>query len=208
MGFNLDRVPFYDYIHPDDKAMVAERHIRRLRGEDLPSVYSFRLINDRGEERWFELNTSAITWEGEPSTLNFLRDITAHKALEAELQHARRMEALGTLAGGIAHDFNNLLMGIQGRISMMLMDSDASHPHYSDLKDIEDIIGSGADLTKQLLGFSRGGRYEVKATDLNSLIKQTFELFGRTKKHIRIQRRFQKGLWAARVDRGQFERFS
>ncbi len=205
LGFNLDRVPFYDYIHPDDKAMVAERHIRRLRGEDLPSVYSFRLINDRGEERWFELNTSAITWEGEPATLNFLRDITAHKALEAELQHARRMEALGTLAGGIAHDFNNLLMGIQGRISMMLMDSDASHPHYSDLKDIEDIIGSGADLTKQLLGFSRGGRYEVKATDLNSLIKQTFELFGRTKKHIRIQRRFQKGLWAAEVDRGQFE---
>jgi nitrogen-specific signal transduction histidine kinase/CheY-like chemotaxis protein len=146
-----------------------------------------------------------ITWEGKPSTLNFLRDITRQKALEAELQHARRMEALGTLAGGIAHDFNNLLMGIQGRISMMLMSSDASHPHFQDLKDIEDIIRSGANLTKQLLGFSRGGRYEVKATDMNVLIKQTFDLFGRAKKGIRIQRRFQKELWAAEVDRGQLE---
>jgi two-component system cell cycle sensor histidine kinase/response regulator CckA len=205
LGFDLDRASFVDYIHPDDKAMVTKRHIRRLQGQDEPSVSSFRLINDRGEERWVELNTSLITWEGKVSTLSFLRDITAQKALEAELQHARRMEALGTLAGGIAHDFNNLLMGIQGRVSMMLINSDASHPHYQDLKDIEDIIRSGADLTKQLLGFSRGGRYEVRATDLNSLIKQTSELFGRTKKHIRIQRRFQKDLWAAEVDRGQFE---
>jgi CheY-like chemotaxis protein len=115
------------------------------------------------------------------------------------------MEALGTLAGGIAHDFNNLLMGIQGRISMMLINIDSSHLHYRDLKDIEEIIGSGADLTKQLLGFSRGGRYEVRATDLNRLIKHTFDLFGRMKKHIRIQRRFQRDLWAAEVDRGQFE---
>ena len=205
MGFDLDRVSVFDYIHPEDRTMVLDRHRRRLLGEDLPSIYSFRLINDRGEERWFELNTSLINWEGKPSTLNFLRDITAQKALEAELQNARRMEALGTLAAGIAHDFNNLLMGIQGRISMMLMDSDTSHPHYRDLKDIEDIITSGADLTKQLLGFSRGSRYDVRATDLNSLIKHTFDLFGRTKKHIRIQRRFQKDLWAAEVDRGQFE---
>jgi PAS domain S-box-containing protein len=205
MGFDLDRVSFVDYIHPDDRTMVTQRHIRRLQGQEEPSVYSFRLINDRGEESWVELNTAVITWEGKVSTLSFLRDITSQKALEAELQQARRMEALGTLAGGVAHDFNNLLMGIQGRVSMMLMNSDASHPHYQDLKDIEDIIRSGADLTKQLLGFSRGGRYEVRATDLNSLIKQSFELFGRTKKHIKIQRRLQKDLWAAEVDRGQFE---
>jgi len=203
--FDLDRVPFYDYIHPEDKSMVIGRNMRRMQGEDLPSVYSFRLINDRGEERWVELNTSLIHWEGKPSTLNFLRDITVHKTLEAELHQARRMEALGTLAGGIAHDFNNLLMGIQGRISMMLINIDSSHLHYRDLKDIEEIIGSGADLTKQLLGFSRGGRYEVRATDLNRLIKHTFDLFGRMKKHIRIQRRFQRDLWAAEVDRGQFE---
>jgi two-component system cell cycle sensor histidine kinase/response regulator CckA len=205
MGFDLDRKPFHDYIHPEDRTMVLERHVRRVKGEDLPSVYSFRLINDRGEERWVQLNTSVINWEGKLSTLNFLRDITNQKALEAELQHARGMEALGTLAGGIAHDFNNLLMGIRGRISIMLMNNDASHPHYGDLKDIEEIITSGADLTKQLLGFSRGGRREAKVTDLNGLIEQSSELFRRTNKHIRIRRGFQNNLWAAEVDRGQLD---
>jgi CheY-like chemotaxis protein len=85
------------------------------------------------------------------------------------------------------------------------MNIDTSHLHYRDLRDIEEIIRSGSDLTKQLLGFSRGGRYEVKATDLNRLIKHTFDLFGRMKKDIRIQRRFERDLWVAEVDRGQFE---
>ncbi len=205
LGFDLDRKPFYDYIHPEDRAVVLERHVRRIQGEVLPSVYSFRLINDRDEERWVQLNTSVIDWEGKPSTLNFLRDITNQKALEAELQHARGMEALGTLAGGIAHDFNNLLMGIRGRISIMLLDNDASHPHYGDLKDIDDIIKSGAELTRQLLGFSRGGRGEAKVADLNGLIEQGSELFRRTNKHIRVQRRFQRDLWAAEVERGQLD---
>jgi len=137
--------------------------------------------------------------------LNLLRDITALKTLEAELQQARRMEALGTLAGGIAHDFNNLLMGIQGRISIMLMNTDPFRSYYGDLKDIEEIIRSGAGLTKQLLGFSRGGRCEVKATDMNGLIEKTSELFGRTNKHIRIQKKFPEDLWGAEVDRGQLE---
>lgn len=205
MGLDLDKKPFYEYIHPEDRAMVMERHRRRLQGEMLPSVYSFRLINDGGEQRWVELNTSVMNWEGRPSTLNFLRDITVQKTLEAELQQARRMESIGTLAGGIAHDFNNLLMGIQGRVSLMLMKADTSDPDYRDLKDIEEIVKSGADLTKQLLGFSRGGRYEVKPTDLNQLIRQTLELFSRTKKHIRIRRRFQSDLWPAEIDRGQLE---
>ena len=71
------------------------------------------------------------------------------------------MEAIGTLAGGIAHDFNNLLMGIQGRASLMLVDSDASHPHYAHLKAIEDHVRSASELTRQLLGLARGGKYEA-----------------------------------------------
>ena len=118
----LARTPFLRLIHPDDRDTVTDRHLRRLKGEKVPTPYTFRILNNAGGELWVELNAVLITWEGKPGTLNFLRDITEHKNLEAQLQQAQKMEAIGTLAGGIAHDFNNLLMGIQGRTSLMFMD--------------------------------------------------------------------------------------
>ena len=115
------------------------------------------------------------------------------------------MEAVGTLAGGIAHDFNNLLMGIQGYASLMLFDTGPNHPHYEKLKRIEDQVKSAADLTRQLLGFARGGRYETRSTDLNELIERTTSMFERTKKEISIDRRYGENLWPVEVDRGQIE---
>jgi signal transduction histidine kinase len=194
-----------NYIHPEDRQMVIERHSKRLKGEKVPNTYSLRLRNRDGEELWAELNVVLVNWEGKPATLNFLRDITLQKQLETQFQQIRRLEALGTLAGGIAHDFNNLLMGIQGRTSLMMMNADFSHLHYEDLKGIEDIVKSGVDLTKQLLGFGRKGKYEVKPTDLNKLVHTSSQMFGRTKKEIKIHAKYQKNIWAAEVDRGQIE---
>ncbi|HET6488545.1 MAG TPA: PAS domain S-box protein [Syntrophales bacterium] len=133
------------------------------------------------------------------------RDITQTRQLEAQLLQAQKMEAIGTLAGGIAHDFNNLLMGIQGHVSLVLMDITGEHPHSAHLTGIENMIRSGATLTRQLLGFARGGKYEVKPTDLNDLIKKSSDMFGRTKKEIKITRREQEGTWVVDADRGQIE---
>nr|MBC8362099.1 PAS domain S-box protein [Candidatus Desulfatibia profunda] len=134
-----------------------------------------------------------------------LRDVTEAKKTEKQLQQAQRMEAIGTLAGGIAHDFNNLLMGIQGRTSLMLMDTEFSHPFFEHLKGIEDYIKSAADLTRQLLAFARSGKYEVKPTDLNELVHKSAELFGRTKKEISIHKKYRKGIWSVEVDQSQIE---
>lgn len=123
-----------------------------------------------------------------------------------ELFHqAQKIEAMGILAGGITHDFNNLLMGIQGRASLMLMDIDPSHSFYEHLKGIEEQVISAADLTKQLLGFAGRGKYEVRSTDLNELIKKTSRMFGCTKKEIKIHCRFQEDLWAVEIDLEQIE---
>ena len=88
---------FLDYIHPDDKDMVIEHHRKRLTGEEIPEIYSFRLIDREGNIRWIQNNGVIVEWDGRPATLNFLLDITeqiqADKALrESEGKYRQLFE--------------------------------------------------------------------------------------------------------------------
>ena len=132
-------------------------------------------------------------------------DITENKRLQDQLQRAQKMEAIGTLAGGIAHDFNNLLMGIQGNASLGLMQLDTSHPCYERMKNIEKLVTNGSQLTKQLLGFARRGRYETKETNINKFIENSTAIFGRTKKEIQIFKNYAPDICTVHVDRSQME---
>lgn len=127
------------------------------------------------------------------------------KLIQDQLLQSQKMEAVGTLAGGIAHDFNNILAGIQGYASLMQMDLPSNHPNHARLQKIEDLVGSGASLTRQLLGFGRGGKYEVKPTNLNQVIVKSSEIFSRTRKELTVYREFEKGLWSVEADQGQIE---
>ncbi len=194
-----------NYIHPKQREKFIEWYKSRLRDNTHSNTYSFSIINDDGIEIWFELNVVIITWEGKPAALNFLKDISNQKRLEAQVHQAQRLESIGTLAGGIAHDFNNLLMGIQGSASVMLLDINEGDPHYENVKLIERCIKSGALLTKQLLGFARRGKYVVKPADLNEVANRTSIIFGRTRKEITIHRKYLKDLLMVEVDVGQIE---
>jgi signal transduction histidine kinase/ActR/RegA family two-component response regulator len=125
--------------------------------------------------------------------------------LEKQLLQAQKMEAIGTLAGGIAHDFNNLLMGVQGYSSLIRLDINSSDPNYEMLKNIEQYVIRGAELTKQLLGFARGGKYELKQANLNEILKKSSQMFGRTKKEISIFTKLDPDLKTVEVDQGQIE---
>ena len=138
-------------------------------------------------------------------TLGMYRDITEKKKLEAQLERARRLEGLGTLAGGVAHNFNNLLMGIQGNVSLILLETDATHPHYKRLKSIEGLVKNGAKLTGQLLGYARGGAYEFKPISLNQLVEETSDIFSMTKKEVTIHRELAHDLFPVKADQGQIE---
>jgi signal transduction histidine kinase/CheY-like chemotaxis protein len=127
------------------------------------------------------------------------------KKLQDQLFQAQKFEAIGTLAGGIAHDFNNLLMGIQGRASLISFDLEPSHPLSEHINAIEEYVRGATDLTKQLLGFARGGKYEVRTIDINELLLESATMFGRTKKEIRIHIKLQDPSPVVAADRGQIE---
>lgn len=84
----LRSMPFSEFIHPEDQAMVFERHLSRLKGEKLDQVYSFRTIDKSGSIKWLEINATLFEWEGRPATLNFLSDITARKHAEEALRES------------------------------------------------------------------------------------------------------------------------
>jgi PAS domain S-box-containing protein len=91
----LSSMPFVDLVHPDDREMVVERHIKRIRGEQAPGVYTFRMVDKQGDVKWLEVNAVVMDWEGRPATLNFLSDVTERiQAEEALKQYSERLEEM------------------------------------------------------------------------------------------------------------------
>jgi len=201
----LENIPFDSFIHPEDNAKNIGEQMQRLEEDKLPGTYSFRVIHRDNKLLWVDLNVVPIQWEGKPAALNFSRDVTEKKRLEEQLLQAQKMEAIGTMAGGIAHDFNNLLMGILGNASLILSETSANYPYHTEIKNIEQYAQNGAHLTRQLLGFARGGKYELIPTDLNRLVKKTAEMFSHTRKEIRIYEKYEANIRAVNVDQGQIE---
>ena len=210
-----------EFLQLDLAAMIPDAEARRRiealhsaipgQGNRKLNLETVHLKKD-GSSLAVEILSHAIEYRGQHVVLNVARDISRRieveeekKSLESQLIHAQKMEAIGTLAGGVAHDFNNLLMGMQGRLSMIRMVSEPDQSHYRHIDQIEQGINSAADLTKQLLGFARKGKYEIRPTRINTLVEDSTRLFIRTRKEIKLKTDFEKDLWTAKVDRGQIE---
>jgi len=213
------------YANPKAVSLINKTEDQLLSSDftDLFDESSHQRIKDQLEE--MNISPGPITFNG-PLTLNgrevslnllpvmdksqktlivILNDVSEQKRMEAQFIQAQKMEAIGTLAGGIAHDFNNLLMVIQGNVSLMLLDTPPTHSHYEMLRMIEKQVHSGSKLTSQLLGYARKGRYEVKPINLNLLIEETSEAFGRTRKNITLHLDLAKDLRPCQADQGQIE---
>ncbi len=197
---------FLEYLHPDDHdvAMNALAAVIHHTNKGIPT--ELRIRDAQGA--WTHIEVLASNCLANPAIRGIVanaREVSERKRFEAQLQNAQKMEAIGRLAGGIAHDFNNILMGIQGYISLMLLKIDLMHPDFEKVMNIQSLVQSGADLTGKLLGFARGGRYETKPTDVNTLLAKTVNLFGRTKKEITVHQSYEKTPWTVEVDRVQIE---
>ena len=106
-GFALEEIasrPFLDFVHGDDRALVAGNYLKRLRGEEADASYEFRIIDKGGLTRWVHIHAVAFQWEGRPATLNFLADVTERHALQDNLGRslAERETILRTAPVGIS----------------------------------------------------------------------------------------------------------
>jgi PAS domain S-box-containing protein len=330
--------PIADFIHPDDRQLILDRHQRRLQGEHPPSVYSFKVTAKDGQVKLLEIKAVAIAWEGQAATLNLLTDITERRRaeealreseekyrevfqgspdaitiadvndgrlldmnqgffrlsgysrdeaigrtvfdlnifvnpgdrdryieiirregkidgyelqlhsrdgtihdgllsarplrysgrdcmavvvrnitplkraqrdkarLEAQLQQAQKMEAVGTLAGGIAHDFNNILQAITGYIEVMASQEDQGPQTRDYLAQIAKAIERATDLVRRLLTFSRKVEPELRPVDLNLEVRQAIQILERTiPKMISIETRLADDLGTISGDANQLE---
>jgi PAS domain S-box-containing protein len=193
------------HVHPEDHAVVEAAEEASKRGERFQAEY--RVIRQDGRVIW--VNDTAVVVPGSdlhPLMEGIIVDITERKQFEAQLQQARRMEAVGRLAGGIAHDFNNLLTIIKGYTELALMRAKGLPELKTDIERIEDASERASGLVRQLLAFSRRQVLQPKVLDLNSIVIGLDKLLRRLMdEDIEMLTVADKPVGAIKADPGQIE---
>ncbi len=165
------REPWTERIHPDDRP-GADAEYQAAFETRRPFTIEYRLRRADGEYRWV-VDAAAPRNGPDGGFLGFVgccTDVTDRRQLQQRLKQMERHEAITRLAGGIAHDFNNLLTGILGHCSLLLEDPSLSLEARGDLTQIQRSAARAADLTRQLLAFSRRQILAPRLLDLNRVV--------------------------------------
>ncbi|MEE8350548.1 MAG: response regulator [Acidobacteriota bacterium] len=159
-----------------------------------------------GSEFPIELSLSSWLTETGRAYCALIRDLTEENTLKEQLFQSQKMEAIGILAGGVAHDFNNILTGINGLSSLVLEQLDSDSMIYDDLREIHELGGRAAGLTRQLLTFSRQLPPKVTQLNLDSLITNFMKIMTRViGEDVDLQVKSQAGNTIIKADGGQIE---
>jgi len=190
---------------------------RQVMLDDLQSVgiILYRDFRFRCKDRTLRsgvYSAKTITIADEECLVFAMQDLTDRKHMEEEqrrleqqLFQSQKMDAIGKLAGGVAHDFNNILTGIQGLVSLMLINKSHDETSENRLLRIEEQVKRGADLTRRLLDLARESVHEKKPVSIHELISRSTQLFTETTKGIEFNLNMQSGLFHVEADSGQIE---
>ena len=190
------------WVDPED----GQTLVQELKARGIVNNREVRLMAKGGIVKAGLLSASLFDYLGAPHVLSVIRDVTALKATERQLQQAQKMEAIGILAGGIAHDFNNILQVINGYTQLLTLEKNDTDPDCAKLGEIEKAVEHASQLVRQLLTFSRKVEYRTVALDLNKEIISVRKILERTlPKMIDIHLRLGRGLALVTADPVQIE---
>jgi PAS domain S-box-containing protein len=202
-AFGTDPRGYFPCVHPDDADEVRGRVYGFLKSRESFIQYTHRIRTPNGETRWVEISGTAQRDAGGRvlRMTGTVLDVSERRSLEAQLRQAQKMEAVGRLAGGIAHDFNNLLAIISGNVELI-----QGHQREPRLLEVQGAVRSAANLTKQLLAFSRQAVLRPDVLSLNDVIGETLRMLRRIiGEDIRIDVDLAESLHNTRVDATQVQ---
>jgi PAS domain S-box-containing protein len=173
LGANIKII---ELIHPDDRGRAAQEVDEILEGAELVAT-EYRMLREDGSVVAVFVNFAPLYKEGKVTGMRAgIADITEQKNLQARLQEAQKMEAIGTLAGGIAHQFNNALGAIIPNIDLLRMKYPEDKRINRCVQPMYNSAQRMAQLTSQLLAYARGGKYWPQHISLRTFVLDTLPL--------------------------------
>jgi two-component system cell cycle sensor histidine kinase/response regulator CckA len=202
----IRRMQLLDIVHPECRARYNEVLARVLDGDRLDHV-ELVLVPKAGASITVEGNLSCTFKDGHPAVIRGIyRDVTERKRVDEHLRRAERMQAAGKLAGGVAHEVNNMMTGVIGFSEFLLRSMEEGDARRS---DVEEIIKAGtraADVTRQLLAFTRQQFLQPQILEVNNVVADMEKLLRRSlgEGHV-LELKLAPDAGQLRADRGQLE---
>lgn len=170
----------FDLIHPEDAARAREALQKILATPDTPNTFEGRLRHRDGTYRRIQVIGRSAPADSNPGAIILnSRDVTESRVLEEQFRQAQKMEAIGQLAGGVAHDFNNLLAVIQMQVELLKLEAGMSPDQLEATDEIGKAAQRAANLTRQLLMFSRRQALKPRDLDLNEIVGNVSKMLQR-----------------------------
>jgi two-component system, cell cycle sensor histidine kinase and response regulator CckA len=193
-----------DLVVDEDKGAVSDFVHRFARGRGMTGDLAVRLRCNPDEP--IALTVAGARGLGNAAVLLSLKDNSEEARLKREIAQATKMQAVGQLAGGVAHDFNNILTAILGTCDLMLMRHVPGDPDYDDVQQIRSNSNRAANLTRQLLAFSRQQTLRPQVLQLPDAVSEVSHLLTRLLgERVKLEVKHGRSLGAVRADPGQLE---